>query len=515
MKKLALFFGAGAECSYGLPSGGKFALDIFKMDTTKDKEKLKSQLNKVELQSTYARWLPDDYQNRKLTAFTKGQYDSIVKGSLENKRNVILEYLKDFDNNVGDIILKLEKSGKNIDDAFQRILNEPIGSFNYGKEIKLNKLFQGDFNKLFGSDYFSAFLKSIQMEDVGSYFKKNVRSITRAILELLIGSLGEELTHRLNDGIFEKSPDSIDLFDDLGAIFTLDYKNTGMKGSELLIEQEPIGADNEEGAIIEFGLLILEDIYSRALDYQTLIDTNWRYIYNPQTDWGKFSKIIIFLHTVKRYISEIADNSRDKIAIGNGYYHDALSLKEMFEINAVGTTNYNSFIEEILQEEVFYLNGSVKDYYDPYLNKIVSIEENEIKKHIVVPFLFTQSGIKPLTSVKMSERYVKLFHKLIEADVICISGFGFNSDDGHINGMFRELIEDYHKEITILHFIENGDYNQRNLTKYYQNRLRLDTPKGINIIPIDKNRMNIYTKDIWYKSLKIEDDTILETVEIE
>ncbi|WP_243190606.1 hypothetical protein [Clostridium gallinarum] len=45
-------------------------------------------------------------------------------------------------------------------------------------------------------------------------------------LELLIGSLGEELTHRLNDGIFEKSPDSIDLFYDLGAIFTLDYKNT-------------------------------------------------------------------------------------------------------------------------------------------------------------------------------------------------------------------------------------------------------------------------------------------------
>ena len=28
--KLSFLFGAGAEISYGLPSGGKFALDIFR-----------------------------------------------------------------------------------------------------------------------------------------------------------------------------------------------------------------------------------------------------------------------------------------------------------------------------------------------------------------------------------------------------------------------------------------------------------------------------------------------------
>lgn len=235
MKKLALFFGAGAECSYGLPSGGKFALDIFRMDTAKDKEILKKQINNIDSQSNYAKWLPDDYENRKLTAFTKGQYDTVVKGSLENKRNIILDYLRGFDDNANHIILKLEKEGKNIDEDFKVILKQEVGSFNYGKDIKLNKLFDEDFNSLFTSDYFSAFLKVIQMEGTSGYFKKNIRDITRAILELLIGSLGEELTHRLNDGIFEKSPDTIDLFDDLGAIFTLDYKNTGMRGLELLI----------------------------------------------------------------------------------------------------------------------------------------------------------------------------------------------------------------------------------------------------------------------------------------
>lgn len=507
MKKIALFFGAGAECSYGLPSGGKFALDIFRMNTSKDKEVLKSQLSEVDSQSRYAKWLPDDFKNKKLTAFTKGQYDSIVKGSLENKRMHILEYLKDFDNNVGYIVQDFEKDGIDIDQSFENILGIAIGEFNYGKDIKLNNLFENDFNALFVSEYFSGFLKSIQLDNVSNNFKKNIRSITRAILELLIGSLGEELTHRLNDGIFEKSPDSIDLFDDLGAIFTLDYKNTGMRGLELLIDSEDmeiLNLEDDEQVIIKFGLYILEDIYSKALDYQTLIDINWRYIYNPQTDWGRFSKIVIFLHTVRRYISEMADKNRAKIDTGNGYYHDILAIKDRCNISAIGTTNYNSFIEDIIEKKVFYLNGSVNDYYDPYLNKIVSLEDNSAKKHIIVPFLFTQSGIKPLTSVKMSERYVELFHKFREADIICICGFGFNADDGHINGMFRELIEDHGKEITILDFADGSKYNEKGRKVYYQNKLRLDNRKGINIIPINRQRNNILTDQIWYESILLD-----------
>jgi len=73
MTKVSLFFGAGAECSYGLPSGGKFALDIFRMNTS----------------------------------FTKTQYESIVKVSLENKRNNILDYLNNFYEKVNLISQKL------------------------------------------------------------------------------------------------------------------------------------------------------------------------------------------------------------------------------------------------------------------------------------------------------------------------------------------------------------------------------------------------------------------------
>lgn len=505
MKTISLFFGAGAECSYGLPSGGKFALDIFRMNTIKDKETLKLQLNNVDLESRYAKWLPDDFGNKKLTAFTRGQYDSIVKGSLENKRMLILDYLKNFDTNIGYIIEKIDNDEIDIDITFARLLGISIGEITYGKKIKLNKLFEDDFNSLFASDYFSALLKLIELDNVSNNFKRTISNIVRAILELLIGSLGEELAHRLNDGIFEKSPDSIDLFDDLGSIFTLDYKNTGMKGLELLIDLEDIDSlntSNDEEIIIKFGVLILEDIYSRALDYQTLIDSNWRYIYHPQTDWGRFSKIIIFLHTVKRYISNMAEINKARIEKGNGYYHDILNLKDLYSIKSLGTTNYNSFIEEVTNEKVYYLNGSVNDYYDPYLNKIVSLEENKNKKHILVPFLFTQSGIKPLTSVKMSERYVDLFNKFKDSEIICVCGFGFNSDDGHINGMFRELIEDYNKEVHILHLVDGHSFNKKLVKNYYQNKLRLDNSNKINIIPVDRNRNNLLTGEIWFKSLE-------------
>lgn len=508
MAKVSLFFGAGAECSYGLPSGGKFALDIFRMNTSYDKINLKEQLNNVDKQSNYARWLPEGFDNKKLTAFTKTQYESIVKGSLENKRNNILDYLNNFDEKVNLISQRLHDNGLDIDKVFLDITGLELGAYNYSHIIKLNPLLGGD-NALFESNYFSAFLKLLEIEEVSYQFKINIRNITRAILELLIGSLGEDLIHRLNDGIFYNSPESIDLFDDLGAIFTLDYSNTGMKGLELLIENEDLNIEEDysnEEKITKFGLQILEDIYSRALDYQMLIDSNWRYIYSPKADWGKFNKIVIFLYTVKRYIESIAKNNKGKIKEGIGYYHDVLYLKEFVDVNAIGTTNYNSFIEDITKEEVYYLNGCINDYYDPYLNKIISFDENEGKRHIIVPFLFTQSGIKPLTSVKMSKRYVDMFNKFKESDIICVCGFAFNCDDGHINGLFRELIEDYNKTICILHYVDGSRFNVRKSINEYKEKLRLDNTSNLRIIAVDKNRNEIGSGEKWFEVLVSEGD---------
>ena len=41
LMKYAFLFGAGAEVGYGLPSGSKFALDIFRYDNSDSKDEFK------------------------------------------------------------------------------------------------------------------------------------------------------------------------------------------------------------------------------------------------------------------------------------------------------------------------------------------------------------------------------------------------------------------------------------------------------------------------------------------
>ena len=53
--KVGFFFGAGAEISYGMPSGGKFALNIFKKSVEDHKEQLKADLKQIDKSGTYAR----------------------------------------------------------------------------------------------------------------------------------------------------------------------------------------------------------------------------------------------------------------------------------------------------------------------------------------------------------------------------------------------------------------------------------------------------------------------------
>ena len=84
--KLGLFFGAGAEISYGLPSGGSFAIDLFRQDTTQYKDNLRKELSKINSKSIYAaKWLPDEYVNKPIYAFGKNEFGTIIESSIQYK----------------------------------------------------------------------------------------------------------------------------------------------------------------------------------------------------------------------------------------------------------------------------------------------------------------------------------------------------------------------------------------------------------------------------------------------
>ncbi|MGC6395201.1 hypothetical protein ACMXY6_02865 [Pasteurella multocida] len=77
--KIGLFFGAGAEICYGLPSGGKFAIELFRQDPTPYKENLRKELKNINSTSPYAnKWLPEGYSNKSIYAFGKNEFSSII-----------------------------------------------------------------------------------------------------------------------------------------------------------------------------------------------------------------------------------------------------------------------------------------------------------------------------------------------------------------------------------------------------------------------------------------------------
>ena len=52
--KVGFLFGAGAEIAYGMPTGGRFALEIFRRNSDGAKQTFKDNRDRIEKTSNYA-----------------------------------------------------------------------------------------------------------------------------------------------------------------------------------------------------------------------------------------------------------------------------------------------------------------------------------------------------------------------------------------------------------------------------------------------------------------------------
>ena len=55
-----------------------------------------------------------------------------------------------------------------------------------------------------------------------------------------------------------------------------------------------------------------------------------------------------------------------------------------------------------------------------------------------------------MTSISMSVRYIDMYRKWRESDAVVVVGFGFGTDDEHINGILRTLVNDDSKELKVV-----------------------------------------------------------------
>ena len=485
--KIGFLFGAGAEICYDMPSGGKFALDIFRQDTTEMKNKFKTIRDSIDSTTHYAAtWLPEDYNDKNVGTYGKSVFENIIKGTIEHNRDNIINKLNSFDEIAYDIVHKLFNQNIDVNKSISQITGQRINNMHMNQKIAFTSEFE-DGNRLFANNYFSALLTIYSRKDkISLDIRRELGKIIIAVLQLQIGALSEKLSRKINDNLFKKKDDEIDLFDDLGEIINLNYTSSGVSGLEYLLDTNRSNVGTDEEIILYFAQEVLEEIFASVLDYKSLIDSNWHYLYCPKAEWNKFCKISIFLWTVREYIQSQCNQS-DKTK--KGYYNDlreAVDAKKI-EVSAVATTNYTSLISDILKEDIYFLNGSTEKYYDPYINKIMTEEElKEQEAHFYVPLMFTQSGTKPMTSIAMSIEYVDVYNKFKDADLICSIGFGFNPDDEHINGVIRTLINEG-KRLTVIELKNNKSENEREVE--IAEKLKVTNYDNVNVIFVDQDRL--------------------------
>ena len=488
--KLGFFFGAGAEVGYGLPIGGKFAIDLFRQDLSEHKQALRDQLRSLNQYDTYVTsWLPEKYATQRIHAFGKNEFTSLIESSIEYRKSEIVRRLNDFDVEADKALIDLGIDKKVVVDKFNTEMEHAFGDQLFSTAVQMNSLLSDEV-RLFGSEMYSAMLSVLRV-------KENTADLQRyagAFLQLLVGAHGQELVQRLNQELFEAAPDDIPIFDDVSGMFKVEFNQAGLSALELLMESKR-EYDVENGSISDLlsalAQQLLENIFTTVLDYQSLIDSHFRYLYSPKTEWAKFSKMVIFLWATRKYIKEQLENIGS--LPNSGYYHDLQRCEALgIEISAIGTANYNNLIETIAGQldyqipSVHQLNGGVCDYYNPYKNSVVFCQDdNDVPQdQIHVPFILTQSGLKPLTSVDMSRRYVSLFDSYSECDAIVVIGYGFNIDDSHINGLFRQLIEDNGKSLHWVCLDTDGTAEEQKRILVQKLRISAVNRNKVHVVPV-------------------------------
>ena len=90
-----------------------------------------------------------------------------------------------------------------------------------------------------------------------------------------------------------------------------------------------------------------------------------------------------------------------------------------------------------------------------------------------------------MTSISMSEKYVDMYRKWKTSDAIVVVGFGFGTDDEHINGILRTLVNDDGKELFVvtLKHEKSEDAEAKEIAR----KLKVRDHNKVKMILVDKN----------------------------
>lgn len=146
----------------------------------------------------------------------------------------------------------------------------------------------------------------------------------------------------------------------------------------------------------------------------------------------------------KEDVVELISNEMYELPNTKNYYQVLKNNLEKSDYECV-TTNYTPYVERILGKGA-YLHGKLSWFED---NENLAVydatrqgEVTLIRQNFVFPFIFIQSGIKPVVSKRQIEELHKAITYLNKSDTLVVVGYNFNSDDNHINSMIADWLRE-------------------------------------------------------------------------
>jgi hypothetical protein len=99
----------------------------------------------------------------------------------------------------------------------------------------------------------------------------------------------------------------------------------------------------------------------------------------------------------------------------------------------------------------------------------------------------------------MSMKYIDTYKQWKISDKVVVVGFGFGTDDEHINGILRTLIDVDNKEIVVVTLDKHQ--SDEAVAKDIARKLKVSKVSNISIVQVDTTGKNIQNQKVWTEHL--------------
>lgn len=167
------------------------------------------------------------------------------------------------------------------------------------------------------------------------------------------------------------------------------------------------------------------------------------------------------LENPKEFLKKANEFCESKKEI-DSYYKVLREFKEKDSFRII-TTNYTplcSKITGICDSKIAYVHGRMGWFESAYELQVYDLIEGEELPNgdICFPYIFIQSGVKPIVERKQIEEYHKMIEFLKESKRLIIVGYRANSDDNHLNGIIKSFLNDK-REVVYLDYRKDCNSN--------------------------------------------------------